>query len=535
MKKLSITIFLCSVTLCLIAKPAYRGPIARTSADGIEHIVYLHGNEHFHYMTDADGQWLDETTLQPLSEEKKDEKLKLRADMAAICRAPQQTEAVGDQPYPAPRGLLILVNFADLSFTTPVATIDSMLNGQDFSRSYTFVQNGRRRHITSSGSARKYFQDQSYGQYNPVFDVVGPVTLNNNASYYGSNNSQGNDQHAGQMVNEACQLADAEFNVDFTQYDNDGDGFVDFVYIIYAGYGEADGGGDSTIWPHQSYTYYQVDNKYVSRYACGNELSYSSKKYDGIGTFCHEFSHVLGLPDLYIVGNGTHKTLGQWDIMDYGPYNNDGNTPPAYSAYERFYMGWLTPRALTAAETVELSPINENEGESLLLSSRTHNLVGWNPNPTEFYLLEVRKREGWDAYIPGDGMLITRIKYSRSKWQNNSVNATAGSMGVDILEADGSAPAYSDDPDMYDPGYFGKAGDAFPAGATEWTAFAGHEITNIQLLTNGAVLFDYLGGSPQSIMPAATGNSAARVLCNGQILIIRNGITYDLNGRITAL
>ncbi|MBR1878066.1 MAG: M6 family metalloprotease domain-containing protein [Paludibacteraceae bacterium] len=535
MRKSIVTIFLCYLALYITAKPAYRGPITRIAADGSEQTVYLHGNEHFHYMTDADGQWLDEATLLPLSEEMKSEKLKQKAETAAIRRAPQQTGAIGDQPNPAPRGLLILVNFADLGFTTPVATIDSMLNGQNFSRSYTFMQDGRRRRITSSGSARKYFQDQSYGQYNPVFDVVGPVTLKNNASYYGENNAQGNDKRAGQMINEACQLADTEFDVDFTLYDNDGDGYVDFVYIIYAGYGEADGGGDSTIWPHQSYTYYQVDNKYVSRYACGNELNNFSKKYDGIGTFCHEFSHVLGLPDLYIVGDGTHKTLGQWDIMDYGPYNNDGNTPPAYSAYERFYMGWLTPRALTAAETVELSPINENGGESLILSSRAHNLVGWNPNPTEFYLLEVRKKEGWDAYIPGSGMLISRIRYSRSKWQNNSVNATAGSMGVDILEADGSAPAYSDDPETYDAGYFGKAGDAFPAGATEWTAFAGHEITNIQLLSNGTVLFDYLGGSPQSVEQTTTGTSAIRILRNGKVLIIRNGITYDLNGRIIAL
>jgi len=533
MRKITIAILLCTLTPWLMGKPAYRGPITRTTPDGREQVVYLHGNEHFHYMTDAEGRWLNEATLQPLSEEAKSKRLK--ANNAGARRAPQQTDAIGDKPNPAPRGLLILVNFADVSFTTPVVTIDSMLNGENFSRSYTFFSNGQRRRIRSNGSARKYFQDQSYGQYNPVFDVVGPVTLDNNVAYYGENNSQGNDMRAGQMVNEACRLANTEYDIDFTQYDNDGDGFVDFVYVIYAGYGEADGGGDTTIWPHQSNTYYRVDNKYVSRYACGSELSYTSKKYDGIGTFCHEFSHVLGLPDLYIVGSGTHKTLGQWDIMDYGPYNNDGNTPPAYSAYERFYMGWLTPRALTEAETVELSPINEEKGESLLLSSRTHNFVGWNPNPTEFYLLEVRKKEGWDAHIPGSGMLITRIKYNSSKWQNNSVNTYAGSMGVDLLEADGLAPAYSDNPDTYDPGYFGKKGDAFPAGATGWTAFAGHEITNIQLLDNSAVLFDYLGGSPQAIDLTDTDAAAAKIMCNGQIIIIRNAITYDINGRTIAL
>jgi M6 family metalloprotease-like protein len=195
--------------------------------------------------------------------------------------------------------------------------------------------------VKSSGSARQYFHDTSWGQYNPQFDVVGPYTLSQSYAYYGKNN----DANVGEMIRDACKMAD-EDGVDFTQYDNDNDGKVDFVYVLYAGYGEADGGPANTVWPHNYDLRYtgvtcNVDGKTVRNYACSNEISYYSKLYNGIGTFCHEFSHVLGLPDLYETNQtpkGLH-TLLDWDILDYGPYNNDGNTPPAYSAYERFYMG----------------------------------------------------------------------------------------------------------------------------------------------------------------------------------------------------
>lgn len=527
MRKIALAAMFCAVGTIAMAKPAYRGPITRTAEDGTEKTVFLHGNEDFHYMTDANGAWLDEATLQPMSEARKSQRLKAKS----VRRAPQAAQGVGDEPNIAPRGLLILVNFLDKEFTTPKDTMDSMLNGENYTRNYSYKYGGYTYDIHSEGSVRKYFEDQSFGAYSPVFDVVGPVTMSRNMKYYGSNDSGGNDKHPEEMIIEACDSAHALYGVDFTQYDNDNDGFVDFVYVIYAGYGEADGAPSTTIWPHQWNLYdyggieHRIDGKILNRYACGNELSYFSNIYDGIGTICHEFSHVLGLPDLYSTDqSSTHKTMGAWDVMDYGPYNNDGNTPPSYSAYERFYMGWITPRVLNEPENVTLHPLNESQEALLLCDGNKHNLVGWNPNPATFYLLEVRRLSGWDEYLPGQGMLLTKIQFSYNKWSNNIVNNNANSQGVDLIESDGKSTGSGTSS-------LGKAGDAFPNGKKYWFGYDDHEIENITRKANGVITFQYRGGAAEGIEDVPSDQvQSTKVIRDGQILIIRDGKTYNLLG-----
>lgn len=517
----------------VMAKPAYRGPIVQIAADGTEKTVYLHGDEHFSYMTDEAGEWLDELTLQPMSAAQKQFRMASKEKARRAPQAPEATKA-GGKPNLAPHGLVILVNFQDKEFKTPVDTMDSMLTGLHFTRSYSYKKKAGTETITyniqSKGSARQYFLDQSYGQYDPTFDVIGPVTVSQNYSFYGEpvKDAQGNitshDKNPREMIKEACQLADAA-GVNFTQYDNDKDGYVDFVYVIYAGFGEADGGGVNTVWPHQwdmSSLKVKVDGKTLGRYACGCELNNVSKVYDGIGTFCHEFSHVLGLPDFYVTAemdNPPH-TLCDWDLMDYGPYNNDGNTPPAYSAYERFYMDWLTPRLLLNPEKVTLHNINSDSGESLIISeSNTMPSSGWNPMPKVFYMLETRKKEGWDEFLPGAGLLITKITYNQSNWKYNTVNNDPNNMGVDILEA---KPNYSSK---------GAATDVFPEGASEWTALTDHEITTIKRnRLSGYVTFNYRGGA-QGIEDIHDGKAAQKILRDGKVIILRGGAEYDLNGR----
>ena len=355
---------------------------------------------------------------------------------------------------------------------------------------------------------------------------MGPYTVSQNYSYYGANDYNGDDKYPDKMIQEACKLANAD-GADFTLYDNDNDGKVDFVYVIYAGYGEADGGAANTIWPHNyalSYTnaIITLDDKKIDNYACSNEIQYASDMYNGIGTFCHEFSHVMGLPDLYCTSQSysSPHTLMEWDILDYGPYNNDGNTPPAYSAYERFFCGWITPRVMTDPENVSLVNLNTSKEALLLCSGDKHNLVGYNPNPTTFYLLENRQKEGWDAYLPGKGMLITKIQYSSSKWENNTVNNSSRAMGVDILEATSNTTSTA------------KATDAFPAGATEWTDFSGHEVTDITLGSDGVIRFLYRGGSGQGVEDVADpAAKVEKVMKNGQVMIIKNGKKYTVTGQ----
>ena len=530
MKRFFSLLLVVGMATAVMAVPARRGGIVRTAEDGTEKIVYLHGNAFGHWMTDEEGNWLDEKTLAPMTADQK--VVRAQANEARTrARRVQQAKKVGGELNLAPRGLLILVNFKDLAFVTPIDTMKNMINGEHFTRNYTseYTYKGKKYtdHITSSGSARQYFHDVSWGQYNPVFDVVGPVTINQNMSYYGKNDSGGNDENVDAMIREACKAV--ENQVDFTLYDNDNDGNVDFVYFIYAGYGEADGGATSTIWPHNwDYAYYgssqlKVDGKNIRNYACSNELNYYGGQYAGIGTFCHEFSHVLGLPDLYETNQnlqGLH-TLFDWDILDYGPYNNDGNTPPAYSAYERFYMGWLTPRVLKDPELItmpELNTADEGRRAYLICQGDSHNLVGTDPYPSTFYMIENRQKRNWDEYLPGEGMLITKIQYKYNNWTNNTVNNTASNMGVDIMEA---TPNSSD---------YAKPTDAFPAGATSWTSFSGHEITDIQL-ESGVISFSYRGGT-QDIENTKEGETTAKMLRDGQVVIIRNGVEYDLTGQV---
>ena len=298
----------------------------RTAADGTEKMVFLHGNELFHYMTDEEGNWLDEETLMPLSEEVKGERLKLKGE-SKMAKARRAKEETGTDRLLAPRGAVILVSYNDLAFKSTNAEMTDWAMGDNYS------YNG------ATGSIHKYFWEQSWGQYDLQIDVYGPVTVSKGYAYYGKDSGgEGYDQHADELIVEACKLAHDNYGADFSKYDWDNDGNVDWVVVIYAGKGQADSGASNTIWPHQydlSYTRmsFKLDGKWVDHYCCLNELDGQTGARCGIGTFCHEFSHVMGLPDFYATDNSSHRTLGSWDIMDYGPYNNDGNTPPSYSSY----------------------------------------------------------------------------------------------------------------------------------------------------------------------------------------------------------
>ena len=508
MKKLSVLVLFFVMAVAAWAVPARKTGVVVTQPDGSEMIVYQHGDEHFHWQTNDKGEWLklDADGFYRVTDALSVEQIEAKR-MASSKRAAQAA-------YPlnvAPRGLVILVNFTDAIFETDKAEMDSMLMAVNYTRNYSYTYNKKKYQISSKGSAREYFKDASLGQYNPHFDVVGPVAVSNKYSYYGQNNSAGQDKQAEKMIEEACKLADSECNVDFSQYDNDGDGYVDFVFVIYAGYGEADGGASNTIWPHAWNLYSaagrrcEVDGKVVDLYACGNELDFYSKKHTGIGTFCHEFSHVLGLPDLYTTNGSTHTTLNEWDIMDYGPYNNDGNTPPTFSAYERFFMGWLQPRLIVDPENVVLKDLQQNNEALLISTDDEHNLIGNDPKPTTFYVIENRQQENWDEYLPGHGMMLTKIQYSYNKWYQNTVNNTSGKMGVDLIEANGKTSTTG----------YGKATDLFPAGATAYTKIADHAIEAIEEV-DGVIKFKYKGGveNPETAVENTTLNQEVIAIYN---------------------
>ncbi len=472
------------------AVPAYNQPITINQADGSTLTIRLHGDEFFHYRTSLDGYLVQEHADGLYYYASFDAAGKLTAERVQAKEIAERTTAdqqflrnlqtadayldlietlnqerrqtkqkapsalSAQQNYPLsgnPRSLVILVNFTDRSFAipNPQQAFSDLLNQQGYSA------NG------ATGSAKDYFRDNSAGAFNPVFDVVGPYDLPNNMTFYGGNDKDGDDKNPRQMVIDACNLASAD-GVNFAQYDTDNDGFIDNVFIYYAGYNEAEGGAANTIWPHRwSLPNYltKIDGKVLFDYACTSELrGYYGTNMCGIGTFVHEFSHVLGLPDFYPTDGSNHHTLSDWDVMDAGPYLNQGRTPPAYSAYERFFLGWLTPTLLDAPQDVVLDTLLSANQAYLISSTHTHNLKGNQPNPTEFFLLENRQQAGWDAFLPGHGMLITRVFYNANNWIYNTVNNQAAAMGVDIIEADSKANTTS------------FAGDPFP-GTSNVTTF----------------------------------------------------------------
>lgn len=322
------------------------------------------------------------------------------------------------------KGLIILAEYSDLSFRP-----ESAYRGKTAAEYFTAMATERGfRDFNATGSATDFFEQNSMGQFNPEFVVVGPVKLSRPYAYYGENSADGSDRRAPQMIAEACRLADEQ--VDFSEFDNDGDGYCDNVFVFYAGQGEASYGDEDTIWPHAWNLSYggvnlTLDGVRVDSYACTNE--WETTKPDGVGTFVHEFSHVMGLPDLYSTGASLTCTPGSYSALDYGPYNNDGRTPPAYSVFERNAMGWIEPQLLVPGEatTVELGHILGSNQGCLVQTEREN----------EFFLLENRQQEGWDAYIPGHGLLIWHVDFDRSVFNGNIVNNSRNHQYVDIVEA----------------------------------------------------------------------------------------------------
>lgn len=327
-----------------------------------------------------------------------------------------------DNTFPSkgePNVLIILVEYADVPFnlSDPNTYFDNMLNKEGFND------------YGGTGSCRDYFRDNSMGQFMPHFDLYGPVKLPENRSYYGANDVDDYDINPGMMVVHAIEALDSE--VDFSKYDNDGDGCVDNIYVFYAGEGESSSRVEETVWPHSADLNdmglgFEVDGVRVNHYACSNEWEFGRP--DGIGTFVHEFSHVLGLPDLYNTEDGhSGYTPEEYSVLDYGPYNNDGRTPPCYSIYERNALGWIEPEVISGSMDGKL--------ENLADSNKGYIIPTGNNN--EFFLLENRQQTGWDKYIPGHGMLIWHIDYDRIPFEYNEVNTDGKHQRVDIEEACG--------------------------------------------------------------------------------------------------
>lgn len=308
------------------------------------------------------------------------------------------------------KGLVILAQFQDVKFKegNNLEKYKLILNKPGYTSDEGF-----------RGSVRDYFIDQSDSLFQPTFDVVGPYTAEFNEEHYGTNDEEGYDLRPDQLIREMCLAADDD--VDFSEYDWNGDGAVDEVFVLYAGKGEADNTSNtSLIWPHMwglSETdkgILTLDGMTIDIYACCNEIK-SFGTINGIGTLCHEFSHCLGLPDFYNIMGTYGNEMGAFDLMISGNYNDGTFCPAGYTAYEKMLCGWITPIELsqTDVSVVNLKAMSEHGDAYIIYNDAFHD---------EFYMIENRQKTGWDTAYPTTGLLITHVDYDEEVWENNLPN-----------------------------------------------------------------------------------------------------------------
>ena len=530
MKKVVTMMLLCGLSLAAYAVPAKRGWQTRTQADGTTIEIQQFGDEFYHYMLNRDGKQVREVNGMYVVVGDAPSKEVARARRAkGVAR--RQRKDVGTEPNLAPKGVVILANFKDKSMQSShtQAVFDELCNSLNCT-----VNNGY-------PSAGQYFADQSNGAYRPQFDVFGPVTLSRNVAYYGTDKpgqDEGDDQHATDAVVEACILANEQFTINWADYDSDSDGYVDFVYVIYAGKGQADGGTSETIWPHNwsveaarqygycTYTATQckVGGKKLDNYAMSGEISGSSL--GGIGTLCHEFGHVMGLPDLYDTDYGTNYennlTPNDWNIMDGGSYNGDGHCPPNYDPWEKDFFGWLTPINLGNTGQNLTLYANGTENQQTYQINASGSYVGPTTSGLRYYI-ENRQAVGWDAPLTGHGLLIWKVNFNASAWENNAPNNTntSGAPLYTVVSATGTKIGWDGSTDNCPKNTFPGSGKK-----TSWTGVSGKPLLNIkesnQIVTLTYIEEPVIPVDPFTLTFMANGREFATTTSTGTVVLPTN-------------
>ena len=338
-------------------------------------------------------------------------------DNSPLTRGPIVDSGYGGVPYfphtGSPKALVILAEFQDTTFTiqdTKKVFTNYLMNEDHFSDT-RYGQNQNYKGV------RGYFKDCSYGQFTPFFDVVGPIKLPRKHAIYGA----GNDR-MDLLLADACATVDDW--VDFAKYDANNDGIVDLVYIIYAGHSANYRNNKvSNIWPKSGTVTISdtFDGKSIRRYGVSNELngsdqtSKNNKKINGIGLFCHEFSHTLGLPDIYalneVAKNQDDQGMEFWDLMDGGTEVRGGRVPASYLAWEREVMGWMKIDELKDSCNIKNLKSIDNGGKA-------YKIV--NPNDSNEYIVlqSIQKGpwyQGWRDGTYGKGLLAYRVSYQFNK------------------------------------------------------------------------------------------------------------------------
>ena len=414
------------------------------------------------------------------------------------------------------RQMVILVSYADTDFTAEDANryYDRVFNESGYNEG------------AGAGCVADYFREQSNGLFNLQFDIYGPYKTSGKAQPYDHPTNRTQNYGASVMREATLQMVAQNQEIDYKQYDWDGDGKVDQVIYIYAGVGGNQGEGSyGHVWPN-TFTFAIVttpDGTAIQTYSCSAEL-WRENLLCGIGTVCHEFCHCLGLPDIYPTGgnSGYYSVADEWDLMDGGNFTNTGWCPPNFTAQEKMLMGWLTPVELTKPTAISGMKAVSEGGETYIIKH----------TDSEYLLLENRQWKGWDAGVPGRGLVVYHVDYDRTTWANNTVNNVSGHFRFDLVHADNldyeqwdailprTASQYAEAPMMHnkhlstspypwttDSTTFVNrelTDSSIPAAAmytrnAKGSALLSKTITNVQMTDEGLISFDFMGGAPSSV------------------------------------
>lgn len=481
MKKFLLSVFATLfMAMPMFASKANSEPFTVKQSDGTELTVVLHGDEHFHWystvdgviLARADGQFfvaqiandgaivateqLAHNAQQRSASEASlaaKQNLNLFNTPKAVARREamrvQQTGRAGYNYFPhkgSPTAVVILAQFSDTEFylPDPVKSFEQYFNGdeqKDFG-------NGENRNY---GSVKKYFTDMSDGQFTPNFKIVGPVTLPQSMEYYGANTGGSKDVNYRQFVKDACTEASKLQSFDNADFDSDRDGCVDLVAIIFAGFGENnDPTDENTLWAKTSLqdfgtyngksvkTAMMISELNAQKSLLGSGGSYSTPQINGVGVFCHEMSHTMGLPDFYSTTSPANEKDNQeleyWSIMDGGENVNNGYCPTAYTAFERKHMGWRDYVEMEDGKTYSLKTADKGE--------LGH--VYYNPNTlasgrvADYFVFENVQNKGWNTKLPGHGLIAYRVSLRNNNMQYNTpINNIVGDPGFTLVPADG--------------------------------------------------------------------------------------------------
>ena len=578
-----IFLVLLTLTMCVAAssRPAKTGRIMNVQPDGTTFTSILKGDEFFRIHTtpegypiiqEEDGWWyyayyegdgalvstghavghetpaailahcrnIPYTTIAEKAAARRERKEALREDTPILARMLRSNQAIPAAEPIVKHGIIILAAFKDVPFTYTQDNFKDLINKEGYNVA------------GATGCAKEYFDAQFNGKFQFLFDVSPIVTLPNNRNYYGANNRYWQDNNPAEMVEKACRLAHDK-GIDFSKYDDDNDGVVDNVFVFFSGEDEAEGAASECIWSHQWYLSQagiplSLNGKLIDSYACTSELSrrYDSNYYytllmNGIGSFCHEYTHTFGVPDLYDtddIENGySGGVWGSTSLMDYGSYNNNGNTPPYLNAVEREFLftnengANIGPETITTDGAYTMEAISKG-GTYYKIETETKD---------EFFLLECRDNSGWDKYIGGSGMLVYHVDKTPAvinRWTlSNTLNAYSNHQCAEVLEADNRNDSFTDRNEYISllsnvSGIFypyGNKNSITPETSPSLTSWAGNHnkamITGIKR-SGSTIQFNISGNSEETTPPTAV-NAVVEEFADAAIIRFDSSREYE--------